>query len=158
MERALYLIRVFRLCIMALVCKSFEQLSKEELYAILRARAEVFVVEQNCAYQDLDDLDEQALHIFREDDGRILSYARINEMQSDTVKISRVLSTSRDNGFGREIMESVLKTIGERFGSVRAVMEAQSYAVGFYRKFGFTVCSEEFDLDGIPHVLMEAKL
>jgi len=139
---------------MRLICKTFDELTNRELYSILQARAQVFVVEQECAYQDLDDLDYDSLHIFFEDEGRILAYMSALEVEGSAVKIRRVLTTDRGKGLGRTIMEEGMRIIEERFHPQKMILEAQSYAVGFYERSGFTVCSDEFLLDGIPHKAM----
>ncbi len=143
---------------MELKCRTFDELTNRELYSILQARAQVFVVEQECAYQDLDGLDYDSIHIFYEEEGRIMAYMSALEIGDSTVKIRRVLTMERSKGLGKSIMEEGMRIIEERFHPETMVLEAQSYAVGFYEGLGFTVSSEEFLLDGIPHKCMQKSL
>ena len=147
---------------MNLYIKTFQELTTKELYEILRVRAEVFVVEQNCIYQDLDEKDMDSLHLFYEKDGRIQAYLRIfiKDPKTKLVQIGRVLTTmeTRGTGLGLEILEEGLKSAGRHFEAEEVYIEAQCYAIGFYEKVGFQVTSEEFLEDGIPHVEMRVRL
>lgn len=146
---------------MKLIAKYFEELTADELYEILRARAAVFVVEQNCAYQDVDGLDRRSLHIFfREEDGGMPAYLRAfrQEDDPDTVRLGRVLTRRRGVGLGGRLLSEGLARIREEMAPRRICIEAQSYAVGYYAREGFSVCSEEFLEDGIPHVRMKLDL
>ena len=142
---------------MRLVAKYFEELTTSELYEILRARAEIFVVEQNCVYQDLDGVDYRSLHVYYEEDGRIIAYLRAFEKEDmeNTVQMGRVLSIEHGIGLGGKILKDGLKIISEKMNPKSIYIEAQCYAVGYYEKVGFEVCSEEFLEDGIPHVQMK---
>ena len=126
---------------MELFVKGFDELSPERLYALIRARESVFVVEQQCPYPELDGKDLAAWHVWLEEDGAILS-------------VGRVLTLRRGCGLGTKIMEAGLRVAEEKFGPGPIRIEAQAYAVGFYRRFGFRQVSEEFMEDGIPHVEM----
>ena len=137
------------------VSKSFDQLPNMELYDILKARVDIFVVEQKCPYPEIDGADPGAQHLFIRDSGRILAYARIVDEGGSTARIGRVITTVRGQGYGRDIMEFCLEWIRENTDSKRVILEAQTYAIGFYEKFGFRVVSEEFWDDGIEHVWME---
>ena len=145
---------------MRLVAKYFEELTTSELYEILRARAEIFVVEQNCVYQDLDGVDYRSLHVYYEEDGRILAYLRAFEKEDmeNTVQMGRVLSIEHGIGLGGKILKDGLKIISEKMNPKSIYIEAQCYAVGYYEKVGFEVCSDEFLEDGIPHVQMKLLL
>ena len=144
---------------MRLVAKYFEELTTSELYEILRARAEIFVVEQNCVYQDLDGTDYRSLHIYYEKDGKVLAYLRAFEKadMNNTVQMGRVLSIEHGKGLGGKILKEGLKLIREKMNPMCIYIEAQCYAVGYYEKVGFKVCSEEFLEDGIPHVQMKLE-
>ncbi len=83
---------------MDIVVKSFDELTTVELYEILKARAAIFVVEQNCVYQDLDDVDYQSLHVFYQEDNRVLAYLRAFYKEKGVVQIGRVLTMQRGNG------------------------------------------------------------
>ncbi len=140
---------------MEFVSKYFDELSTRELYEILRARAEIFVVEQDCVYQDLDGNDYQSLHIFLEENGKVFAYLRSFYITEDTVKMGRVLTIEHGKGLGSEILKRGIEEIREKQRPKKIYIEAQCYATGFYEKEGFKICSEEFLEDGIPHVQME---
>lgn len=142
---------------MRLIVKPFEDLNILEGYEILRARSEVFVVEQDCVYQDIDRLDYQSLHMFYEENGKILAYLRIYRRfnEDNTIQIGRVITVLRGQGLGRKLLHEALELIYQYMNPKRVYIEAQKYAIGFYAKEGFAVCSDEFMEDGIPHVQME---
>ncbi len=140
---------------MQLVSKFFHELTTVELYEILKARSEVFVVEQTCIYQDLDDLDYDSLHVFFEEDGKIQAYLRAyTKPDEETVRMGRVLTIARGTGLGGRLLKEGLAQIVEKLNPKEIDIHAQSYAVGFYERAGFQVCSEEFMEDGIPHKKM----
>ena len=136
---------------------SFEELSIYELYEILKVRAAVFVVEQACAYQDLDDIDFQSTHITLRRDNGIVAYARVFKDEAGLWHIGRVLSAERNKRFGMEVMREAIKVATDQ-GAECIEIEAQCYALGFYEKFGFHVSSAEFMLDGIPHRRMRLEI
>ena len=136
---------------------SFEELTTNELYEILKVRAAVFIVEQECAYQDLDDIDFRSIHVTLHRDDAIVAYARVFRDDGGLWHIGRVLSTERDKHFGLEVMREAIKVAKAQYaGSIE--IEAQCYALGFYEKLEFQVSSEEFMLDGIPHRRMRLQL
>lgn len=141
---------------MQCMVKTFEELTCKELYEILKARAAVFVVEQNCVYQDLDCRDYDSYHIFYEENGEVLAYLRIfhKDKTQHLVQIGRVLTTRRNAGLGKKIMREGIRAAEEKMSADKIYIEAQCYAIGFYEKAGFQVTSEEFLEDGIPHVQM----
>ena len=145
---------------MNFVSKTFKELTTEELYEILRVRAEVFVVEQNCVYQDLDEKDQESLHLFYEVSGRIQAYLRIFMKNPDEklVQIGRVLTTARGTGLGGRILQDGLREAKRHYKAQEVYIEAQCYATGYYEKAGFTVTSDEFLEDGIPHVEMKVEI
>ncbi len=136
--------------------KEFYQLTLAELYELLRVRSEVFVVEQNCVYQDLDGDDQQAIHLWMTVEGRVVALARVcpagTHMQE--VSIGRVITTERGKGYGREIMLRAIEAAVSHFNAQLIDIEAQEYARGFYERVGFHQSSEPFILDGIPHIKM----
>ncbi len=136
--------------------RRYEELTREELYAILRLRVAVFVVEQQCAYMELDNLDQGALHIWMEDGDGIAAYLRVLDRgaESEDVSIGRVISVRRRQGLGSLILAEGIKAAREHFGARKIYVEAQTYVKGLYEKQGFRQVSEEFLLDGIPHVKM----
>ena len=135
--------------------KSFEELTNTELYEIIKARFNVFYIEQRCFYPDLDDIDYDSIHLFMQDGREVIAYARLfPEATPGVWHVGRVLTTRRNEGLGRKLMQSVMETAWKQ-GAVKLCMEAQVQAKGFYEKLGFTVTSEEFEEAGIPHVRME---
>ena len=143
---------------MNLHIKTFEQLSSTELYEILKARSAVFVVEQTCPYQDIDGGDYESLHVYLEEEGKLLAYLRCYVQDEYTARIGRVLTMERGKGLGRPLMEAGIQAVREHYKANSVYIEAQCYAIGFYNKFGFEVCGEEFLEDGIPHVPMTLDL
>lgn len=137
--------------------KKFEDLTVGDLYEILRVRNEIFVVEQNCVYQDLDGVDQTSLHMYLEEDGKILAYLRAFPKKDEpgTVQIGRVLTVEHGKGWGGRLLHESMQVIRQRMKPARFYLEAQCYATGYYGKEGFWICSEEFLEDGIPHVEME---
>lgn len=141
---------------MEIVVKKFEELSVEELYEILRLRAEVFVVEQNCAYQDLDKIDKEAYHVYLQEDGKIVAYLRVidKDKRLDEVSIGRVISLKRRQGLGTALMKAGIEVAKEKFGAKVIKIGAQLYAKPFYEGCGFRQISGEYLEDGIPHIYM----
>ena len=141
---------------MTLQIKRFGELTAEELYRILKLRVDVFVVEQACPYPELDGLDREALHIWLEDGEGIHAYLRVMDRgaESQYVSIGRVVVRERRRGLGTRILKEGIRAARELLGAEAIYLEAQTYAVGLYEKQGFRPISEEFLLDGIPHVKM----
>ena len=137
------------------VVKRFGELTTDELYDLLQLRCAVFVVEQNCPYQDVDGIDRESTHLWLEEDGRMLAYLRWFRAPEDPGKlhIGRVLSAERGKGWGARVLKEALQRIDSE-SPAEIEIEAQVYARGFYEREGFVACSEEFDLDGIPHLRM----
>ena len=142
---------------------TFSQLSTRQLYDILRLRSEVFVVEQECAYQDLDghDMHANTLHLLGYRDDKLTAYARILDegVTYPEVAIGRVVTahTERGNGAGHELIAQALLEIKEKWPNQAVMMGAQSHLVDFYGKHGFKVSSDEYMEDGIPHIDMTRK-
>lgn len=136
--------------------KTFGELTTDELYELLRVRSEVFVVEQNCVYQDLDRDDQQAIHLWMTIDNKVVAMARVCPAGTHMKEISigRVITTERGKGYGKEIMLRAIDAAVEHFGATRIDIEAQEYAKGFYEGVGFRQSSQTFMLDGIPHIRM----
>lgn len=115
-------------------------------------------MEQECPYQDLDDIDFKATHITLLTDNEIVAYSRVfKDTRSDTWHIGRVLITKRNMGYGIYVMKEAI-TVAKEHGAKLIEIEAQSYAIGFYEKVGFRVCSDEFLLDGILHKRMRLQV
>ena len=136
--------------------KTFRQLTTDELYELLRVRSEVFVVEQNCVYQDLDGDDQQAIHLWLTLGDKIVALARVCPAGTYMTEISigRVITTIRGKGYGKQIMLHAIDAAKEYFGATLIDIEAQEYAKGFYESVGFKQSSDTFMLDGIPHIKM----
>lgn len=139
--------------------KTFQQLTIDELYELLRVRADVFVVEQNCPYQDLDGDDQTAIHLWLTVDDRTVALARVcpKGTHMDEISIGRVITTERGKGYGREIMQAAIAAAQEHLDATLIDIEAQEYAREFYEKVGFVQSSDTFMLDGIPHIKMTWK-
>lgn len=138
--------------------KKFEELTITEIYEILRVRAEVFVVEQTCVYQDLDLKDKKAYHLFCEENGEMAAYLRILEKGVSYLEVSigRVLTTkeNRGRGLAREMMQKAIWFIREEMGEKQIRISAQLYLKAFYESLGFVVTSDVYLEDDIPHVEM----
>ena len=143
---------------MKFVCKTFEQLTTTELYELLRLRSQIFVVEQNCVYQDLDGKDYKSIHVFyQDDDGTVLACLRlfVKDEASGTIQIGRVVTLKHGIGLGGKLLHAGIEIAKKDMKAKKLYIEAQKYAAGFYGREGFQICSEEFLEDGIPHVQME---
>ena len=146
---------------MDIIVKHFNELSTTELYEILKTRSEIFVVEQECVYQDLDDKDQDALHVFCWNDaGRIAGWLRVfwKDEEQGIAQIGRVVTLEHRKGIGGMLLQKGVEVIKEKFDAKKIYLEAQQYAIGYYEKEGFEVVSPEFLEDGIPHVKMEKEL
>ena len=141
---------------MTINVSKFSSLKPSELYGILRLRAEVFVVEQNCPYQDLDDRDKDSYQIWVEHEGEVIGCLRVFMYDSTYAQIGRVVTSKpiRGRGWGLRLMEIGIQTVREHYGNVPIMIHAQAYAIGFYEKVGFMVSSSQFLEDGIPHYEM----
>ena len=144
---------------MRLKVKQFEELTIDELYAILKLRVDVFVVEQRCPYPELDGLDREAVHVWLEDDEGIEAYVRVLDkgVKSPYAALGRVIAVRRRMGLGTKIVQSGIEAAREIFGADAIYLEAQTYARGLYEKLGFRQISGEFLEDGIPHIRMLLK-
>jgi ElaA protein len=141
---------------MKIVVKHFKELTLEELYEILKIRAEVFVVEQNCAYQDLDDIDQDCYHVYMQENDKMVGYLRVidKEKRLDEVSLGRVISLKRRCGVGTALMKAGLAVAKEKYGATKVKIGAQLYAKPFYEQVGFCQISGEYLEDGIPHIYM----
>lgn len=144
---------------MDFICKHFDELTTTELYEILRLRAEIFVVEQNCVYQDLDGNDYNSYHVFSMEKGSATSCLRLYEPAPGRVILGRVVTRTHGTGLGGKLLHEGVRLARELFpGAERITIHAQCYAQGYYAKEGFRVSSGEFLEDGIPHVEMVLEL
>ncbi|WP_456376266.1 GNAT family N-acetyltransferase [Lutibacter sp.] len=138
--------------------KNFSELSTKELYTILQLRAEVFVVEQNCVYQDVDGKDKKALHVIGIKNNKIVAYTRIFK-SGDYFKqasIGRVVvkQTERKFNYGHQIVKASIKAIKNNFNETTIKISAQTYLKKFYESHNFKQIGEEYLEDGIPHIAM----
>ncbi|MBP5513677.1 MAG: GNAT family N-acetyltransferase [Bacteroidaceae bacterium] len=136
--------------------KPYGKLTLDELYELLRVRSEVFVVEQNCVYQDMDGDDQDSIHLWLTVGDKVVALARVCPAGThlDEVSIGRVVTTERGKGYGKQIMLHAIDAAIAHFGATRIDIEAQEYARGFYESVGFRQSSDTFMLDGIPHIRM----
>ena len=135
--------------------KEFKELTTEELYEILKLRAEVFVVEQNCPYQDLDDKDQSSYHLFLEDNGQIIAVLRIlpENIAYKEMAIGRLIvkKSYRGKGISRKMMARAMEFITEDLGKEKIRLSGQAYLSDFYQSLGFEKVSEMYLEDGIEH-------
>ena len=145
---------------MELVIKHFNELSTRELLEIYKLRVSVFVVEQNCPYQEIDDADIYAYHVWLKDETGIQAYLRVlpKSMTFEDVSLGRVIAVKRRCGLGSLILSEGIKLAKEKFNAERIAIGAQVYARGLYEKAGFVQSSPEYLEDGIPHINMILQL
>lgn len=140
------------------ILKRFNELSVAELYDLLQLRSEVFVVEQNCVYQDLDGKDEKALHLLGIYNNKIVAYSRLFApgYYFDNASIGRVVVDEqyRKNKWGHSLMEESIKAVKEAFNTEAITISAQLYLKKFYESHGFIQDGREYLEDGIPHIKM----
>ena len=133
---------------------TFQQLTVERLYEILRLRVQVFVVEQECAYPEIDNMDFQASHIWTDDAQGLASYLRVAK-EEEVYRIGRVVTRAdaRSNGLSRKLIQYVLTATEGPW-----VLSAQSYLHDWYDSLGFTQTGPEFLEDDIPHIPMRKEV
>lgn len=141
--------------------KKFHELTVDELYNILQLRSEVFIIEQNCVYQDVDGKDQAAWHLMGIDDSQLIAYTRILSagISYEDPSIGRVvtLPSKRRSGLGRELMHASIAECERLFGKTPITLSAQSYLVHFYESLGFSTVGDQYLEDGIPHIKMTRK-
>ena len=138
--------------------KSFKELSNEELYQILKLRSEVFVVEQHCVFLDMDNKDQESLHVMCYIDDKLAAYTRVlpEGLSFEEVSIGRVITSPlyRGLGLGKEIMEQSIAVCEKLFGIAPIRIGAQLYLKKFYNEFGFVEIGDVYIEDGIVHIEM----
>ena len=136
--------------------RRYDELTRDELYAILRLRVAVFVVEQQCPYMELDDRDQEAIHVWLSDEKGVAAYLRVMDRgaESEHVSIGRVISVRRRQGLGSRVLAEGIRAARQYFDAGSIYLEAQTYAKHFYERQGFRQVSDEFLVDGIPHIRM----
>jgi ElaA protein len=141
--------------------KPFKALSASEMYSLLQLRSQVFVVEQNCVYQDIDGKDYKALHLIGEYDGKIVAYCRLFKSGDyfQEASIGRVVidANYRDKKWGHEMMKQAIAGIETHFKETKIIISAQLYLQKFYESHGFVQTSEMYLEDDIPHIEMKRE-
>ncbi|MGN1053947.1 MAG: GNAT family N-acetyltransferase [Erysipelotrichaceae bacterium] len=145
---------------MELFVRRFDELDIHDLYEIMKLRCDVFIVEQECHYEDIDGRDINAIHVYLKDNNEIVGYLRILDkgVVFKEVSIGRVIAKRRRVGIGSELLKAGLKAAKKYYNADKIKIEAQVYAKSFYERVGFKVCGAEFLEDGIPHVPMVVEL
>lgn len=153
--------KINNLDILKIHVKTFKQLSINELYELLQLRAEVFVVEQDCVYQDIDGKDNKALHIFGIKNDKIVCYTRCFNMGDyfEEASIGRVVVSEKERKFnyGNEIMKASIEAIKTNYKTETIKLSAQTYLKKFYESHEFNQVGEGYLEDGIPHISMIKK-
>ncbi|MEM9886084.1 MAG: GNAT family N-acetyltransferase [Bacteroidota bacterium] len=144
---------------MQFILKSFQELSLEELYELLRLRQEVFVLEQECAYLDADGKDQAGWHLMGKKNGEIVAYARLLPQgisYESYPSIGRIVTSAsgRGKGYGKALVEKSIAICRQKWGKQPIKISGQSYLLNFYQSFGFQIVGEEYLEDGIPHLAM----
>lgn len=138
--------------------KNYQEVTKDELYSVLRLRAEVFVVEQDCPYQDVDDKDQRAWHLFGVDQGEVVAYLRVFKAGDyfQEISIGRVVvkPTYRATGLGHQLMKKAIRFIESKPGDTSIRISAQTYLKKFYESHGFKQVGAPYLEDGLPHIGM----
>lgn len=145
---------------MEFVVKRFHELTVDELFEIYKLRCTVFVVEQSCPYQDIDDADKVSIHLMAVDEKGLQGYLRIIPagVTTDNVSIGRVVVVKRRCGLGENMVRKGIIIAKEHFNADVLTIEAQVYVAELYRRCGFVQTSEEFMIDNIPHIEMKLTL
>tara|TARA_B100001146_G_C16201191_1_gene444861 strand:+ start:4359 stop:4799 length:441 start_codon:yes stop_codon:yes gene_type:complete len=138
--------------------KPFEALTLDELYQLLRLRSEIFVVEQDCVYQDIDNKDQKALHVLGKKQGKLVAYTRCFPpgIYFEEAAIGRVVVTAseRKHKLGRQIMRSSIEILQKQYPKQPIKLSAQTYLLDFYKSLQFEPIGNEYLEDGIPHIAM----
>lgn len=139
----------------------FDELTAAELYEMLKLRVDVFVVEQNCPYPELDGLDQGAVHLAYKENEKVLAYARLipGELKYGVPSIGRVIvsAEARGRGLARELMQISIDFIFSEWKPEEIRLQGQVYLKEFYQSFGFNPISDVYDEDGIPHLDMKLE-
>ena len=145
---------------MELFVRRFDELDIHDLYEIMKLRCDVFIVEQECHYEDIDGRDINAIHVYLKDNNEIVGYLRILDkgVLFKEVSIGRVIAKRRRVGIGSELLKAGLIAAKKYYNADKIKIEAQVYAKSFYERVGFKVCGAEFLEDGMPHVPMVVEL
>lgn len=139
---------------MEIIIKKFYDLTLDQLYQVIKLRVDFFVVEQACPYPEVDNQDQEAIHILLVNEEELVAYARllpINALRKH-VTIGRVIARDRGQGYGRQVMETAIQVAYNQMEADQIYLEAQIYAREFYEKLGFQQIGEIFIADNIPHL------
>lgn len=143
---------------MEFVVKTYDELTKDELYDLLQLRAEVFVVEQDCPYQDVDGKDKKALHVLAYAKDTLAAYTRIfapgDYFERSSIGRVVVKESQRKNKFGYSLMHKSIEVINNHYSNVEIEISAQEYLKKFYTSLGFDQVGEGYLEDNIPHIKM----
>ncbi len=142
---------------MIFYARFFDELSARELYEIVRARQEIFLMEQNIVCRDADGVDYHSLHCFLWEGGQVVAYLRAFPSDDGELHMGRVLTIRHGEGLGRLLMENAIPAIRSRLGGGCIRSHAQRHAEGFYKKLGFETVSDVFLEEGVEHVEMILK-
>ena len=145
---------------MELIVKHFRDLTTQELMEIYKLRISVFVVEQNCPYQDIDGMDPHGYHLWLQDEAGIQAYLRVlpqNTLYADA-SLGRVIAVKRRCGLATRLLQAGIALAREKYDAKRLIIGAQTYACPVYEKVGFVRTDYEYVEDGIPHVRMVQEL
>lgn len=138
--------------------KTFEQLSNRQLYLILQARVDVFVVEQQCPYPELDNYDDQAIHLYMMDKDQLFAYARLlpagSRYQEPSIGRVLVVKNHRGKGYAYQLMNKAIDYMISNWNENTIKIQAQTYLQSFYESFGFQQITEPYLEDDIPHIDM----
>lgn len=144
-----------------ILIKTFDELNTVELYKLLQLRSEVFVVEQDCVYQDIDGKDQKALHVLGVKNNEIVAYTRLFDGGDyfDTPSIGRVVvkASERKFGYGHDLMRFSIDSIKKEYNSLKITISAQKYLKKFYESHNFVKVGDEYLEDDIPHIKMVIK-
>ncbi|MBT8271466.1 MAG: GNAT family N-acetyltransferase [Bacteroidia bacterium] len=138
--------------------RPFKDLNTDDIYEILRLRSEVFVVEQNCVYQDIDNKDQKAIHVLGYKGKDLVAYARLFKpgyyFKAATIGRVVVKRNERANNYGRDIMIATIKAAEDYYKAAEITVSAQTYLIVFYNELGFIEHGDTYLEDGIPHIRM----
>ena len=142
--------------------KSFNELTTSEIYQILRLRSEVFVVEQDCVYQDVDDKDQKGIHLFFTNNNEVVAYTRLfgpgDYFKNASIGRVVVKESHRKDKLGHKLLKESIKAIQNLFNTQEITLSAQTYLQKFYESHGFVQVGEGYLEDGIPHIKMNLSL
>tara|TARA_B100001057_G_scaffold476489_1_gene544587 strand:- start:783 stop:1235 length:453 start_codon:yes stop_codon:yes gene_type:complete len=136
--------------------KKFNEIDNKTLHNVFLIRSEVFIIEQNCVYQDIDGKDTKSIHIIGKIKDEIIAYSRIMSLSNEFCSIGRVLvkKTSRKKGLGTELMQRTIAEATKKFNEKKIKISAQEYLKKFYTNLGFNHTGKSYLEDGIPHIEM----